>query len=116
MKLNFPLKDARAPGSGLGFRNVSGGLQRNGKRGVGERVRGRKDDEGERGLDGFLELAGVAQGADEAVMGFEACGIGGDGQAEGLRGPPGRFLSEQIEAALRERRRTGEVVFGHGCE
>src|ERR1019366_4890635 len=40
LKFNLPLQDARACGSGLSFRDVAGALQRDGQRGVSERITG----------------------------------------------------------------------------
>lgn len=116
MKLELPLENARTSGCGFGFRNMPGGLKRDGKSGVGERVQGRERGEGDRGGEGLIELAGVAEGADKAMMRFDARGVGGDGTSEGKDGLAGCSLGKEIEAALRECGCAREIVFGHGYE
>jgi hypothetical protein len=59
-----------------------------------------------------VELAGIAQGADQAVMSFNVGQVGSDRCAKGL----GRFrrlaAGEQVEATVKER--VGGVIIGHG--
>lgn len=92
----FPLQDAGAGGGGFGLGNVAGGLERDGERGVGEGVLGSERGERECGADGLLEMAGVAEGADETVVGLVVVEVGGDGGAEGAGGFVGTAGGEQV--------------------
>ena len=68
--MRLPLEDTGACGGGFRQGDMTGVLQGDGKRRVGERVVGGKDDEGHSGGDGVVELAGIAERANQAVMGF----------------------------------------------
>jgi len=110
--LLLPLKNAGAGGGGFGLVDVTGLLQGDGERRVSQRIFGRENGEGHGRAYRLVELPGVAQGANEAVMGFNVIGIGGDGGAEGsscFRGLPG---SQQVKSMLRERVGGGRI--GHG--
>ena len=111
--MELPLKNARTGGGGFGFRNVAGGLERDGERGVGQGVGRGESDEGQGCADGLLEASGVAEGSDEAVMSFEVRGVGGDGGAEGAGGTGGLADGQQFNAALGERIGGGVVGWGH---
>jgi hypothetical protein len=60
----------------------------------------------------LVELAGVAQGANQPVVGLHVGRVGSDGGAKGL----GRFrrlvAGQQVKATVGER--VGGVSFGHG--
>ena len=101
-QLNLPLQNARAGRGGLRFGHVPGMLQRNGERGVRQRVGRGERCESQRGGDGLLQAAGVAQSADEAVMGLVIGRVGCDGCAKGLGRLSRRAGGEQVEAALGE--------------
>jgi len=88
LELKLPLQNAGASSCGFCFRDMAGALQCNGERGVGQRVVGSKDRESHGRGEGLVELAGIAQSANEAVMRLDVCRIGGNGGAEGL----GSFL------------------------
>jgi len=94
--LNFPLENSRAGGSGFGFGDVAGCLQRDGERGVREGIAGRERGEGERSADGGLELSGIAEGADQAMMRIVEVLVGGNGSAEGAGGIGGPACGEQV--------------------
>jgi hypothetical protein len=100
LELLLPLQDAGAGGGGLSLGDVAGLLQRYRERGVCKRVIRGEDGKGQGGGDGLVELAGVAQGANEAVMGFNVGWVCGDGGSIEL----GRFRrlagSEKIESAV----------------
>jgi len=112
--LDFPLEDASAGGGGFGLGDMAGVLQGDGERGVGERVRGREGGEREGCGDGGFQAAGVAESADEAVVGFDVRGIGIDGGAVGLGCLSRRAVGEQLKGALREGVGGGSVGGGHG--
>jgi len=115
LKLDLPLQHAGAGSGGLGFRHVAGVLQGDGEGSVGERVGGSEGDQGQCCGNGGFKAAGVAQGADQAVVGFNVCRIGGDDGAEGA-GCAGRFAcGEQVKALLGLRVGSGVVGCGHGC-
>ncbi len=78
----FPLEEAGAGGGGFSFWNVPGVLEADGECGVGERVLRGEDGKSESDGDGEFELVGVAQGTDEAVMGFDVIGVLVDDGAE----------------------------------
>lgn len=119
LELLLPLKDPGPCGGSLSLRHVAGALQGDGERGVGQRVGGCDGGERQGRGDGLLEQAGVAEGANEAVMGFgvrfgvfRSCG---NCRSEGtccLGRLPG---GEEIEGALVEQFGGGGVGFGHGC-
>jgi hypothetical protein len=98
--LEFPLENARATRRGFSFGDLSGGLKGDGERSVCEGIVWREHGESKRGGNGLLELAGVTQGAYQAVMGLDACGVDGDGLAEGERRLRGCSVGEEIEAAF----------------
>ena len=117
-ELDLPLGDAGAGGGGFSLGHEAGGLERDGERGVGEGIVWGERGEGHGRGDGLVELACVAEGADEAVMGLDEAEAGGvlaegDGFAEGVGGRGGRTGGEQIEAALAEGFGGGNGV-GHG--
>lgn len=118
LELNFPLEDAGAGRGGFGLGDVACGLERDGERGVGERVCWREGGESQGRGDGLFQETGIAEGADEAMMGIEVCGIGGDGDAKGCGGFGGLAGGEEIDGALVFglcKRFDGKVGFGHGC-
>jgi hypothetical protein len=108
-KLLLPLEDAGACGCGFGLGNVAGVLERDGKRCVGERVRGRERGEAQRDTDGLFELAAVAEGADETVMSLDVFAVKIDGRAEEARGGGGVARGKRVDAVLAER------VGSRGC-
>lgn len=115
MKLNLPLQHASAGGGDLGFRHMTGVLQGDGERGVGERVGGGEGDQRESRSNGSFKAAGVAQGADQAMVGFNMSGIDGEDGAEGACGRSGIAGGKQVESALGEQVGSGVVDCGHGC-
>jgi len=82
--LLLPLEDASTGRGGFGRLDVAGLLQGDGERGVGQRVIGREDGERQGRANRLAELARVAQGADQAVMGLDVGRVGGNGGAKGL--------------------------------
>jgi hypothetical protein len=112
LELSLPLQDAGASGGGFSLRNVAGLLQGDRKRGVGERVSRCEDGKRQCGGDGFVKMTGVAQGANEAVMGFNMGWIGGDGGSKGLGRLRRLTGSEKIESLVGKRVGRGEI--GHG--
>jgi hypothetical protein len=118
LKLNLPLENASAGGGSLGLRHVAGGLQGDGESCVSQGIGGSEGSERKGGSDGLIELAGVAQGANETVVRFSDCldifWIGGDGGAKGLCRFSGIAGSEQIKATLGERFGAGSFGRGHG--
>jgi hypothetical protein len=108
-ELLLPLEDAGTCGCGFGLGNVAGVLERDGKRCVGERIRGRERGEAQRDADGIFELAAVAEGADEAVMGLNMFAVAVDGRAEEAGGGDGVAGSKRVDALLAER------VGSRGC-
>ena len=113
--MELPLEDAGLGGGGFGLGNVPGGLEGDGKGGVGEGVGGGEGGEGEGGADGLLERASIAEGADETVVGFEVVRIGCDGGAEGPGSAGGVTGGEQGDACFKVRIGGGVVGGGHGC-
>ena len=112
--MDFPLQDACAGGGGFSLRNVPRGLQGNGKRRVGQRVAGGERGEGKRCGDGLLQPSGVAESADEAVVGFKQRRVGGNGSAKGLCGFSRGAGGEQIDSALGEGFCVVGAGMGHG--
>jgi hypothetical protein len=119
LELKLPFEDAGAGGGGFGLGNVAGGLKRDGERCVGERIGGCEGGEGKRGGDGLLELTGVAESANEAVMRFDlrlaVIRRGGDYGPKGFGGFGGRSSGEQVESLLGKRFGGVGVGFSHGC-
>ena len=115
LKLNLPLQDARARGSGLSFRDVAGALQRDGQRGVSERITGSESRKSQGRGDRLFEAPGVAQSPDEAMMGLEVIGVGCDGRTEGLRSLKWQPRGQQIKAGLGKLFGGLCVGFCHGC-
>ncbi len=101
-KLLLPFEYSRTCGGGFGFRNVAALLQRDGKAGVCEGVLRGQHGQGQRDCHSGLELLCVSQGANQAVMGLDMSGIGGDCRAEGPRCGCGVSGGEQVEAVLRK--------------
>jgi hypothetical protein len=66
---------------------MAGVLQGDGEGGVGERIAGSEGDQRESRGNGGFKAARVAQGADQAVVGFNVGGVGGKDGAEGACGP-----------------------------
>jgi hypothetical protein len=118
LKLNLPHENAGAGGGGLGLRHMAGSLQRDGESCVSQGIGGSESNESQGGGDGLIELAGIAQGANETVVRFSDCldifWIGGDGGAKGLCRFSGIAGSEQVKATLGERFGAGSVGRGHG--
>lgn len=86
---------------------------------MGERIVGGERGERHGRSDGLVELAGVAQDADEAVMRFDeaqSVGLpaGCDGGAKSPGGFGGRVCGEQVEAAIAEGFGGGWIRIGHG--
>jgi hypothetical protein len=102
LELLLPFEDAGAGGGCLGLGDVAGALESNGKSSVGERVIGGEDREGHGGGDRVVELAGVAEGADETVMGLHVAGIVVNGGAKGRSCLSRLAGGEQVEGALGE--------------
>lgn len=102
MQLNFPLEDAGAGGGGFRLGDVAGGLQADGESGVGEGIGWGEGSERQGRADGLVELAGIAEGANETVVGFDILRVGGDGGAKGLRGISGIAGGELVKAMLGE--------------
>jgi hypothetical protein len=115
LELELPLENAGTGGGGLGLWNVAGGLQGDGERGVGQGVGRRERNEGQGRTDGLLKVAGVAEGADQAVMGFSVRRVGGDGGAKGAGSAGWLAGCKQFNATLGERIGGGVVGWGHGC-
>jgi hypothetical protein len=104
-------KQLRAHRACVGY--VASLLQGDRKRGVSKRISRREDGKGHGGGNGLVKLAGVAQGANEAVMGFNVGCVGGDGGLKGLGRLRRLAGSEKIESAVGKR--VGGGKFGHGC-
>lgn len=68
----------------------------------------------QRGGDGLLPLAGVAQGPDKAVVSLVMRRICHDGCAESLRRFSGATGGQQVNSALGESFGMGCVGLGHG--
>jgi len=100
LELNLPLEDAGARGGGFSLGHVAGGLQADGESGVGQGIRWGQGSERQGSADGLIELAGVAEGANETMVGLDIFFIGGDGGAKGLSGFGGMTVGEQVKAAL----------------
>ena len=111
-ELLLPLEDAGTGGGGFSLLNVAGVLKGDGQSGVGQRVLRREDGEGHCGCYGVVGLAGIAEGSNEAVMGFDVCGIGGDGGAKGLCGFLGFSGGQQLKGDVGERVGGGCVCHG----
>ena len=114
MKLKFPFKDASTGGGSFSLRHKAGGLQRDGERGVGERVGGSESGERHRGRHGLIELTGIPKSANQAVMGLNVCGIGCDGCAKRVGGLTGRAGCKQSQAFFRKRCGGLWIGCGHG--
>jgi hypothetical protein len=112
LKLLLPLQDAGARGSVLRLGDVTRMLQRDGERSVRQRVIGSEESEDHRSRHGLIELAGVAQGANQPVVGLNVRRVGSQGGAKGIRSLRGLAAGEQILAELGER--VGGVRIGHG--
>jgi len=115
LELDLPLQHAGAGGGGLSFRRMAGVLQGDGEGGVGERIAGSEGDQRESRGNGGFKAARVAQGADQAVMGFNVGGIVGDSGAERAGGLGGFACGEQVKALLGLRVGSGVAGCGHGC-
>ena len=113
--MGFPLQNARTRGGSLGLRDVAGSLEGDRESGVGERVLGRENRESHCGGDGLVELTGVAESPDQAVMRLDMAGVGGNGGAKGVG--CGGWVSggKQFEAVFAMG--VGGIGFaeGHGC-
>jgi hypothetical protein len=97
-----PLQNAGAVGGGFGFRNVACVLKADGEGGVGERVLRCENGETQSDGDGGFKLAGISQGADETVMGFNVFGIEVDDGTEVTGCGLGIPLGEGIVGGLEE--------------
>jgi hypothetical protein len=115
LKLNLPLEDAGAGGSGFSLGHVTGMLQGDGESGVGQRVGGGEGGQRQGGGDGGFQAAGVAQGSNQPVMGFSVFRIDVDGGTKGRGCFSGRAGGELIETALAKYFGGESVGFGHGC-
>jgi hypothetical protein len=111
-ELLLPFQNPRASSGGFSLRDVTGSLQGDRKRSVGQWVVRRENGKGHGGCDGLIMLAGIPQSANETVMSFNVRSVCGDGRSKGL----GRFRrpvdSEKIESLLGKRIGSGKV--GHG--
>lgn len=111
MEFELPLQDTCAACGSFRLRDVAGMLQGDRQRRVGQRVVGSEDGESHGRGDGLVELAGIAQSANQAVMGFNVGWVGGDGGAKRLRCLKGGSGGELVESALGERVGGGRI--GH---
>jgi len=97
---------------------VSGSLQRNGKRGVGQRVARRQSSQRQCCTNRLVKLAGIAQGANETVVRLNMrIGVllrGSDGPAKGLCGFAWLPGNKQVMAAQAQRFGGERVGCGHG--
>jgi hypothetical protein len=114
LELNFPLQNSGAGGGSLGFRDMASVLEANGERGMRERITGREGRERQGHPDGLVEFAGVAQGADKAVMRLNVRGIGGNGGAKCLCRFCGRSGCKQFETLLGQRFGVWNFYSAHG--
>ena len=112
--MNLPFQNPRAGGGSFGLWNVSCRLQRDGKRGVGQRVSGSDSRERQRRADRLLQPAGVPQCADEPVVRFEMSRIGLDGSTKCLGRAGWLAGSQQRHSIFKERICGGVVRCGHG--
>lgn len=114
LERDLPFENAGAGGSGLRFRNLAGLLQRNGKRGVRERIVRREHGKRQSRSHGLFEAAGIAQCVRQPVMRFHVIRMGGDGGAIGASGFAGRAGEKQIVCALNKRVGSGGIGGSHG--
>jgi hypothetical protein len=112
LKLELPFENARAAGRRFSFGDSAGILEGDGKRCVSEWVVGGKSGESHGGGDGLVDLAGVAQGSNQAVMGFNVVWVRGDGGSEGMDCFLRLIGGEKVESMLGERVGGGRVVHG----
>ena len=77
-----------------------------------QRVMGCEESECHRSGHGLVELAGVAQGANQPMVGLYVGRIGSDGGAKGIRGFGSVAAGQQVQATVGER--VGGVRIGHG--
>ncbi len=122
LELQLPLKHARLGCGGFSLGNVAGVLEADGECGVSQWIGGRKSGERQCRGDGLLEPAGIAECADEAVMGFDVRGQHGttlgfaerDGGAECFDDLGGRAGGQQVHSLPAESFDFGWLVHGHG--
>lgn len=103
---------ARA-GGGFCLGDVAGTLQRDGEGGVGQGVVGSERSEREGRGDGRFETAGIAQGADEAMMSLDMRRICSNGRTKGEGRLGRRAGGEEIKPALGESFGSGSAGLGH---
>ena len=101
-ELSFPFQDAGFRRSGFGFGNVPRVLQRDGKRGVRQRILRSKRGECKSRRNRLLQATRVAQGANQTMMRLEIVWIGGDGCAEASDCGVRQAFCELLKASLRE--------------
>jgi len=114
LELNLPLQHAGAGGGGFGLGHVAGSLQADGECCVSQGIEWGEGSERQGGTDGLVELTGIAQGANEAVVGLNMILIDGDGGAKELCGISSIAGGEQVKATLAERFGGGCFGLGHG--
>lgn len=81
---------------------------------MGQRVGRSEGSQRHRGRYGLIELTGIAESANESVMGLDVCGIGGYSCAKCINGLQWRAGGKQGESFFRKRFCGLSIGRGHG--